>query len=226
MSGVGLFGGTFDPIHYGHLRAAEEAYHALSLKKVIFLPTAIPPHKRRPDLIPFELRLEMVRLAVKDISYFKVSDLEARLPSPSYSVRTLEALREENDGQEIFFILGLDAFLELETWYCYERLPTLAHLVVVTRGEGGQEAFLNKIRELFPVVRQEGDVFRFPGGYTLRYLPILRLDISSTYLRKLVREGGSIRFLLPERVRKFVLEKGLYRVDASGATKDCGKSPE
>ncbi len=213
MEKLGLFGGTFDPVHYGHLRAAEEAYHALGLKKVIFLPTADPPHKKRPDLSPFELRAKMVRLAIKGVPYFEVSDLEERLPHPSYSVRTLKALREAQKDLEIFFILGLDAFLELETWYHYQELPLLAHLVVVTRGEGGQEAFLKKVQELFPIVHQEGDIFRFPGGYTLRYLPILRLDISSTYLRKLVRKGGSIRFLLPERVRKFVLEKGLYQVD-------------
>ncbi len=224
MGRIGLLGGTFDPIHYGHLRAAEEAYEALALQKVLFLPSPDPPHKRRPDLSPFGLRLEMVRLAVEGIPHFEPSDLEEKLPKPSYSVRTLTYLRKKS-RDEIYFILGLDAFLELETWYQYRELPRLAHLVVVTRGEGGKEAFLRKLKELFPMVQEEGEVFRYPQGYTFRYLPMLRLDISSTYLRKLFREGRSGRFLLPEMVRRFVLEKALYQGDGEDARGDCGKNP-
>ncbi len=226
MDRIGLLGGTFDPIHYGHLRAAEEAYHVLSLTKVIFLPTADPPHKKRPDLSPFAYRFEMVKLATRDVPYFEVSDLEARLPRPSYSVRTLSSLRETL-AAELFFILGLDAFLELETWYHYEELPKLAHLVVVTRGEGGKEAFCAKAKALFPAIREEEGLYRHPEGYTIRYLPILRLDISSTYLREAFRRGLSARFLLPEEVRLFVLAKGLYRSGAGAdARGGCGKSPE
>ncbi len=226
---IGLLGGTFDPIHFGHLRAAEEAYQKLALDKVIFLPTAVPPHKKRPDLSPFSLRFEMVRLALSGVPYFEVSDLERRLPKPSYSVKTLEVLKEQVPGGEFFFILGFDAFLEFETWYEYQRIPTLAHLIVVTRGGGDEQAFAAKVRELFPESKQENNFWwRLPRGFSVRYLPILRLDISSTFLRKAVKNRESIRFLTPDPVRDFIFAHGLYATDfaSPGAREDCDKSPE
>ena len=222
---VGLLGGTFDPIHFGHLRAAEEAYEALGLRRVIFLPTGTPPHKHRPDLTPFALRLEMVRLATAGVPHFEVSDLEERLEKPSYTVRTLSHLRRELK-EELFFILGLDAFLELETWHRFRELPTLSHLVVVTRGEGGKRAFEEKLKELFPEARAQGEAWWLPGGYSLRYLPMLRLDISSTLLREAVRRGRSIRFLTPQPVADLIAARGLYRAGGvSGARVGCGRSP-
>ncbi len=142
-------------------------------------------------------------------------------------MRTLAALRDDFPNGEFFFILGLDAFLELETWYHYEKLPSLAHLVVVTRGSGGKETFLAKLKSLFPEAEPIENGFKVPNGFTLRYLPIVRLDISSTYLRRCIKERRSIRFLTPETVEAFVREKGLYLgPGASSAKGGCGKTLE
>jgi len=207
---IGLLGGTFDPIHLGHLRAAEEVYERLSLDKIFFVPSGRPPHKYRPDLSPFEVRFKMVCLAIEGISHFEALDLEGRREGPSYSVVTLEILRQERRGEEIYFIMGLDAFLEIETWHSFERLPSLAHLVVVTRGPGDKKDFVDKVLRVFPLVQETKWGFIHPQGYSLRYLEITRIDISSTMIRRLVRQKHSIRFLLPEEVRAFILRQGLY----------------
>ncbi len=210
MLKIGLLGGTFDPIHLGHLRAAEEVYEKLTLDEILFIPSGNPPHKHRPDLTPFPKRLEMVRLAIEGISHFRVTDLEGREEGPSYSVRTLEALRFQRPNVEFFFILGLDAFCELETWYAYQRLPLLAHLVVINRGEKKKEDFIRKVKELFPQALAKAEGFDVPGGYSLIYLEVTRLDISSTIIRQIRKQGRSIRFLVPEKVRRFILQHRLY----------------
>ncbi|NPB09712.1 MAG: nicotinate (nicotinamide) nucleotide adenylyltransferase [Thermodesulfobacteria bacterium] len=210
MKRIGILGGTYDPIHHGHLRAAEEVREDLELEEVLFIPAGQPPHKHRPDLTPFAYRFEMTRLAVEGVPGFRVSDIEGRMPGPSYSVRTLERLRAEQPA-EYFFVLGLDAFLEIETWFEYWRLPRLAHLVVISRGSDGERAFREKAREVFPEVVEEGGYLRLPGAYTLRFVPVTRLEISSTNIRRAVRRGRSIRFLVPESVRRFILTHGLYR---------------
>ena len=206
----GIFGGTFDPIHLGHLRAAEEVYEALALEKIIFIPAGFPPHKHRPDLSPFSLRYQMVKLAIEGVPHFEVSEIEAQLKSPSYSLLTLQELGKRFPGVEFFFILGLDAFLEFETWYHYQELPRLTHLVVIPRGPGGAKEFEKKTKDLFPEARKE-EVWHIPGGKTLRFISVTRFDISATTIRELVRKNCSIRFLVPDRVRSFILENGLYR---------------
>jgi len=206
----GIFGGTFDPIHLGHLRAAEEVYEALALEKIIFIPAGFPPHKHRPDLSPFSLRYQMVKLAIEGVPHFEVSEIEAQLKGPSYSLLTLQELGKRFPGVEFFFILGLDAFLEFETWYHYQELPRLTHLVVIPRGPGGAKEFEKKTKDLFPEARKE-EVWHIPGGKTLRFISVTRFDISATTIRELVRKNCSIRFLVPDRVRSFILENGLYR---------------
>ncbi len=205
----GIFGGTFDPIHLGHLRAAEEIYEALALKKIIFIPAGFPPHKHRPDLSPFPFRYQMVKLAIEGIPYFEVSEIEAQLKGPSYSLFTLQELTRRFPKVEFFFILGLDAFLEFETWYQYQDLPRLTHLVVIPRGPGGMKEFDLKTKDLFPEAKRE-KFWQIPGGKTLRFVSITRFDISATTIRKLVRKGNSIRFLVPDKVRSFILENNLY----------------
>ncbi len=206
----GIFGGTFDPIHLGHLRAAEEVYEALALEKIIFIPAGFPPHKHRPDLSPFSLRYQMVKLAIEGVPHFEVSEIEAQLEGPSYSLLTLQELGKRFPGVEFFFILGLDAFLEFETWYHYQELPRLTHLVVIPRGPGGAKEFEEKTKNLFPEARKE-EIWQIPGGKTLRFISVTRFDISATAIRELVRKRCSIRFLVPDRVRSFILKNGLYR---------------
>ena len=208
---IGLFGGTFDPIHFGHLRAAEEVYEALNLEKVIFIPAGIPPHKHRPDLSPFEDRLKMVSLAIQGIGHFKVDDLEGKRKEPSYTVITLKRLRQTHPQQEFFFILGLDAFCEIDTWYEYNQLPLLAHLVVITRGEGGWERFRQKVHQAFRDFYEDKEKFIFPKGYSLSYLETTRMDISASLIREKIKKNLSIRFLTPEPVRHYIMTNKLYR---------------
>jgi nicotinate-nucleotide adenylyltransferase len=209
---LGLFGGTFNPIHFGHLRAAEEVAEILQLQRLLFIPAARPPHKNTESVTPFAVRLEMIRLAVTELPLFEVSDIENQRPEKSYSIETLRLFRRQfGAATEIFFIVGLDAMLEIDTWRDYREIFTLCHFVVLDRP--GYDP-----RELAKILRQKVDcdyraeekVFLHPGGNRIYFRPITRLDISSTQIRRLVGQGLSLRFLLPEEVRRYILENNLY----------------
>ncbi|MEJ2071586.1 MAG: nicotinate-nucleotide adenylyltransferase, partial [Syntrophobacterales bacterium] len=131
---LGLFGGTFNPIHYGHLRSAEEVAEALDLNQIWFIPAALPPHKSSSEVTSFEVRLALTRLAVGRHRRLKVSDVEGRRPGKSYTIETLHHFREEFGSQgELYFILGMDSMLEIATWKKYRELFTLSHFVVLNR---------------------------------------------------------------------------------------------
>lgn len=211
---LGLFGGTFNPIHYGHLRAAEEVAEALNLAQLWFIPAALPPHKALEDVTPFDVRLEMTRLAVGRHPVLKVSDLEGRRPGKSYTIQTLRLLREEL-GQEadLYYILGLDAILEIQTWKDFRDLFTLSHFVVLDR-PGYDRTHLGQFlrREIHADFRKlpGGEGFRHPSGYQVLFQATTLLDISATQIRRLVRAGHSVRYLLPEAVRRYILGNKLY----------------
>jgi nicotinate-nucleotide adenylyltransferase len=211
---LGLFGGTFNPIHYGHLRSAEEVAEALNLNQVWFLPAAFPPHKSPAEVTSFEVRLAMTRLAVGRHPRFSVSDLEGRRPGKSFSVETLRLLRREFGPEgELYFILGLDAMLEIASWKDYRELFTLSHFVVLDR-PGYDRSDLGEVllREVHPGFERlaGGDGFRHPSGFRVILLATTLMDISATRIRKLVREGRSSRYLLPEPVRRFILKNRIY----------------
>ncbi len=212
---LGLFGGTFNPIHYGHLRAAEEVCEALALHRLWFIPAGHPPHKTTPAITPFEVRLEMSRLAVGDHPVMSVSDLEGRRPGRSYSIETLRQIRREvGPAWELYFILGLDAILEIATWKDYKDLFTLSHFVVLDRpGYDRQrlgEVLLGEVHPLFrPLQRETG--FQHPSGHNVVLQETTLMDISGTGIREMVRHGRSIRYLLPEAVREYIITHKLYR---------------
>ena len=213
-SRLGLFGGTFNPIHHGHLRSAEEVAEALGLTRVWFIPAAVPPHKTDHEMAPYEVRCEMTRLAVGDHPVMEVSDIEGRRPGKSYSIETLRQLREElGPAWELYFILGLDAILEIPTWKDFRELFTLSHFVVLDR-PGYDRSRLEKVllQEVNPQFRPlpEGAGFRHPSGHQVLTLATTLLDISATDIRRLVRQGGSIRYLLPEAVRGYIINHKLY----------------
>jgi len=212
---LGLFGGTFNPIHYGHLRAGEEVAEALGLTYLWFIPAAEPPHKAPGEVTPFPVRYEMTRLAVGDHPVLAVSDIEARRPGKSYSIETLKLIRQDYAPPwELYFILGLDAILEIQTWKDYAQLFTLSHFVVLDR-PGYERSHLAEVlyREVHPGFQplEEGPGFRHPSGHRVLFQEITQMDISATAVRALVRQGRSIRYLLPEAVRRFIIEKNLYR---------------
>ncbi len=212
---LGLFGGTFNPIHFGHLRAAEEVCEALSLHRLWFIPAAHPPHKEARDLTSFEVRLAMTRVAVEGHPFMEVSDLEGRRSGMSYSIDTLRLL-QENLGPtwELYFILGLDAMLEIRTWKDYAQLFNLCHFVVLAR-PGYDRRRLEEIltREVEPrfhaLVGAAG--FQRPSGYKVLWQETTLMDISATGIRHLVRQGRSIRYLLPEPVRRYIIKHNLYK---------------
>jgi nicotinate-nucleotide adenylyltransferase len=211
---LGLFGGTFNPMHYGHLRSAEEVCEALALTRLWFIPAAHPPHKTARGITPFEMRLEMSRLAVGDHPVMSVSDLEGRRPGRSYSIETLQQIRREvGPTWELYFILGLDAILEIATWKDYKDLFTLSHFVVLDRPgynrQRLQEVLLGEVHPLFrPLKAEQG--FQHPSGHKVILQETTLMDISGTAIRELVRHGRSIRYLLPEAVRKYIITHKLY----------------
>lgn len=211
---LGLFGGTFNPIHYGHLRAAEEAVEILQLQRLLFIPAARPPHKNTKTVTPFAIRLAMTRLAVAEIPHFDVSDIENQRPEKSYSIETLRLFRRQFGSEvEIFFIVGLDAMLEIDTWKDYQDLFTLSHFFVLDR-PGYDPCDLEQIlrRKVDPqgVYQADARVFQHSSGNCIYFRPTTHLDISSSRIRLLASRGQSLRFLLPEEVRRFILDNKVY----------------
>ncbi|MFZ5449558.1 MAG: nicotinate-nucleotide adenylyltransferase [Thermodesulfobacteriota bacterium] len=211
---LGLFGGTFNPIHYGHLRSAEEVCEALELTRLWFIPAGQPPHKAAQDVTSFEVRLEMTRLAVGDHPVMSVSDLEGRRPGRSYSIETLRQIRREmGPSWQLYFILGLDAVLEIATWKDYQDLFFLSNFVVLDR-PGYDRQLLGEVllKEVNPQFRPLGEKqgFQHPSGHKVLFQETTLLDISGTAIRNRVRRGGSIRYLLPEAVRRYIIKHKLY----------------
>ena len=214
---LGILGGTFNPIHYGHLAAAEEVRVRLKLDRILFIPSFIPPHKQEEIVPHADQRMEMVRLATKDNQFFESSELELHRGGKSYTIDTVEELRRLFPGDDLFFITGLDSFLEIQTWRLWERLLTLCTFVVISRPgylfvDLAKISFLgNAAPELAGLDR--GDlrhaIVRF-AAFTI-YLEMIPLfDISSTDIRNRVREGMSIKYLLPDAIETYIITNRLY----------------
>lgn len=212
---LGILGGTFDPIHFGHLRSAEEIREELELEKIYLIPGAIPPHKDPKPIASFPDRLVMTQRAAEGSSYLDVLDLEGRRQDKSYTIETLKELHHRfQSTTEWFFIIGEDAFLEIKTWKEYKRLFEFANFVVIKRPgfpNTALEPFILSLGAGFQ--KEQGkneEEFTVPCGNRLIYRETTSMDISSTRVRDLVSRGKSIRFLVPEPVRLYIQEKGLY----------------
>jgi nicotinate-nucleotide adenylyltransferase len=209
MQPIGVFGGTFDPIHCGHLRTAFELWQELKLAEVRFLPTGSPPHRERL-YASAELRLEMVRAAVADQSGFIVDDREVRRSGVSYSVDTLAELRAEYPQRSLCLLLGMDAFLGLPGWHRWRELLTLAHIVVAHR-PGWRAPTTGPLGELM-LDHGTGSILALhqePAG-RVYVRAVTQLEISSTELRTLITGAGDPRYLVPDAVRKIILETRCY----------------
>jgi nicotinate-nucleotide adenylyltransferase len=195
---IGVFGGTFDPIHFGHLAIAEEARVALGLSQVIFVPAARQPLKGQAPQAA-DQRLAMVCLACADHQAFSVDDLELRRPPPSYTSDTLALLRERLDpAAELWFILGADAARELPRWHHVEALSRLARLAIV--GRPGHQIDLVTLHRVLPALADRAVLIEGP-----------QLEISSSDLRRRLATGRPVRYQLPELVRSFILSHQLYQ---------------
>ncbi len=194
---VGVLGGSFDPVHAGHLRLAETAYDQADLDRVIFVPTGRQWRKADQQMALAGERCEMVRLAIAGRPHFEIATMEVEREGPSYSDVTLEALKEERPGTELVFILGRDALADLPNWHAPERVLELATLAVAGRpGDGGSTA-------------SEA----LPGGLRGRaiWLDMPPVNVSATDIRERVRAGRSIEGLVPEAVREYIAAENLYR---------------
>lgn len=210
---IGLLGGTLDPIHFGHLRSAEEIREVLELDEIWFMPAALPPHKELSNLTPFAHRLAMVELAVASMDCFRTTAIEDELPGPSYSIDTLKELGERyKDEAEFFFILGSDAFLDIETWKDYGSLTDYVSLVIMRRGHEDSSGLKEVICRAFPThcIQGEKDVFIAHNKGAIYLYSVTHLAISGTDIRRRARSGLSVRFLVPEEVRIYMEKNSLY----------------
>ena len=215
---VGLFGGTFNPIHLGHLRAAEEVREALDLDRILFIPSRTPPHKRQDPLDPIapaERRLDWVERAIAAHKAFSIDRIEIDREGPSYLVDTLEAIRDRDPrARRPVFIVGEDAFAEMGEWRDPKKLFVLADFAIMTRPPGQLEDLAERIPRIV-----EAD-FEFGGdgrsarhreaGTRLELVSITALDISSSRIRRACRANRSIRFLVPESIHEAILESGEF----------------
>jgi nicotinate-nucleotide adenylyltransferase len=217
---LGILGGTFDPVHLGHLRAAEEAMETLGLDEVDFVPAAHPPHKTQKKILSFETRWHMLQLAIFGNPRFRLSDMELRIPGKSYTVNTLRRFRKCNPGAELFFLVGCDAFFEMNTWYHFAEIFSLASIVVLCRAECSLEQILSfavgNVSGLYEADYAKCQI-RHPQLCTIYKLFNTRLDISSTRIRELAAQGRSLRYLVPDNLWGYIGENGLYRKDCEGA---------
>jgi nicotinate-nucleotide adenylyltransferase len=214
MTPVGIFGGTFDPIHFGHLRTAFELLHALRLAEVRFIPAGNPPHRGVP-LCDARRRLDMVRAAIADQPGFVVDDREVRRQGPSYTVLTLRELRVAEPGRPLCLIMGMDAFLGLPQWHEWRSLLDFAHVVVAHR-PGWTAPDAGMLGELVATraTQRVADLHESVAGRIL-VRPVTQLEISSTDLRDLIVAGQDPRYLLPDAVRAMIRDTGCYRPQAT-----------
>jgi nicotinate-nucleotide adenylyltransferase len=221
MPGVGVLGGTFDPIHLAHLRVGEELLEAETLDELRFVPSAVPPHKPNAHVTGAGHRLRMVELAIAGRPGFRAWDVELARPGPSYTVDTLHQLRAEvGAAVRIIFALGRDAFAEFHTWKAHTAIFELADVVVLSRPPDAHPLVLDDFpvaaREAFRYDRGSAG-FRHVSGHRVTLLDVSALDISATDIRARVRERRSIRYLVPEAVREYVETHGLYGPTEDGA---------
>lgn len=197
--GLGILGGTFDPIHIGHLRLAEAVYNHLPLEQIVFMPALIPPHKLGQDYAPAAQRYAMTELAIQGYPQFTVSDLELRRQGVSYTVDTLRELKQLYPQRPLYFIIGADSLGQLHTWHEIETMLQLATFVAA--GRPGYEGVLEVVR------RQLGEaaVSRILLLHTPEY------DISSTAIRAGLRSGRSLAGLVPAAVEAYIRKQGLYQ---------------
>ena len=217
---IGIFGGTFNPIHTAHLYVAEACREAMDLDRVVFVPAAVPPHKEVEYGVSPEHRLRMVESAIKGNQYFSVSDIELRREGPSYSVNTVNILQEEyGDSGRLFFLMGMDSFLDITSWHDSERLITLCDFATTFRpgyphNDLAQHRYVREI-DLFMLdmldarERLLGKV-ELISGRRLWLVSSLGMDISSTEIRHRLKRRKSVKYLLPEPALSYIIENRLY----------------
>jgi nicotinate-nucleotide adenylyltransferase len=218
---IGIYGGAFNPVHFGHLKTAEDVLNKLSLDKVIFIPAGNPPF-RKPELAAAEDRFEMVKAAVEDRPEFEVSDIELRTGGKSYTIDTIEKL--SRDDTELFLIIGVDAFKDMQVWKDPQKIFAMSNVVIISR-PGYSFAGLSSspyLKDVPEGVLQEldagaRDIFSFSCSKKEAVIlcRVVAVDISSSHLREVLKRGEETGHLLPESVKSYIILHNLYKIQYS-----------
>jgi nicotinate-nucleotide adenylyltransferase len=200
MARIGLLGGTFDPVHFGHLILAETARDTLRLDKVYFVPAADPPHKRGNVIARADDRISMLQMAIDDNEAFAISLIDVERKGPDYTAEMLEIARKKllQPEDDLWFLMGLDSVIDFPNWHEPERIRQLARLAAATRP--GFDIDWRPLEKALPGISHEVTLLPMPG-----------VDIASNNIRRRILHGSSIRYLVPECVRQYILQTGLYR---------------
>ena len=196
---IGILGGTFNPIHYSHLILAVNAYDQFKLDEVLIIPAGQPPHKQHEDIIAEEHRVNMIKLAIEDQPYIRLSSIELNRETLSYTSDTLKELVKENPYTEYYFIMGADSMFQIETWNEPDTIMKLANILVATRYSLSDEVLDNQIRYL--IQKYSAKIYR---------LPIPNIDLSSRMIRERIQKGHTIKFFVPKKVEEYIYANHLY----------------
>lgn len=201
---VGIMGGTFDPIHYGHLILAQNALDTFSLDEILFVPSGTPWLKESTKVLSKNKRVSMTGMAIEDNPDFALSTIEIDREGNSYSYETVEELKRMQPKTDFYFIMGADSLLEIERWKHPDRLMAECTLLVAVRDDCDREGLEKQI--IYLTDKYQADI---------RILPANRIDISSTKIRRMIREGKSVRYMLPDQVIRFIQKNHLYQQEPS-----------
>ncbi len=197
---IGIMGGTFSPIHIGHLILAQGACEEYQLDKIVFLPNRQPPHKRGMSVLDEKHRAEMVKIAISDNTHFEFSDMELRRTGFSYTADTLQEFCKQYPGKEYYFLVGADSLDYIDKWYKPETIFQLAQILAAPRGSLTLEE-----------MEKKAQILRDKYGARISLLHQPNIEISSNYIRSLIKDGMSIKYYVPEKVEAYINENGLYR---------------
>ncbi|MGD8209750.1 MAG: nicotinate-nucleotide adenylyltransferase [Desulfobacterales bacterium] len=218
---IGLFGGTFNPVHLGHLRAALEVKEGFELSKIFLIPAALPPHKIPGDVVDVGDRLQMLNLALEDTVEISVSDIELKRSGPSYTIDSVKYFKSTlPEKSKIYLVMGLDAFLEIDSWKSYEELLQQVSIIVINRpkkdrlfsGDGWKrldEYLISGISGGYKFSESQS-CYQSPDKQPIFIFEVTALDISSTKIRSLIKAGRSIGYLVPRKTAEFIKSRGLY----------------
>ena len=204
---IGIYGGTFNPVHFGHLRTALEIKDIFDLQQLRLMPCRLPAHRQNPE-VSADMRLQMLQLAIAQTPALQIDRRELDRPGVSYMLDTLQSLRAELPDTSLLLIIGADAFAGLQNWHQWRQLPDYAHIVVMTRPACVEPVLSDFWRQR--LCRERRQLQTKPAGY-LWFQQVTQLDISASQIRKIIAAGGNPQFLLPDAVLAFIQQHQLYK---------------
>ncbi|MEE8320899.1 MAG: nicotinate-nucleotide adenylyltransferase [Gammaproteobacteria bacterium] len=211
MKPIGLLGGTFDPVHFGHLRLAAEVIQRLDLEELRFVPLHVPPHREAPRATA-EQRYTMLQMAITDVDCLRVDNRELHREGVSYTIDTVKSLRKETGNTPLCLLLGMDAFKSIDTWHRWEELLTYVHIIIADRPGTTLPTGVKTIKELVDEYSVDDyTLLHQAQAGKILYIPVPMLDISSTHIRQQISNQNNVRFLLPDAVLDYIHTNHLYQ---------------